>query len=209
MTSARFRRPASLSPAKADQIPGDVDPATRIELAHETAAAFLGGTKGAADVQLSGRIIDLIDAGGLADLSQLWRSCAANTLPGILALLVELREEVKRNTQGAAVSYSDGATTAQVHDAVAGVANPTGPNEIRVMLDALFSGAFAGDFGVALDRAAAFCHVWAVGTTFDADRADAHSDAHATQVTQRAAHIDRWAAAFEQAGRLWRAGLLD
>ena len=50
-----------------------------------------------------------------------------------------------------------------IDTAVAGAVIPTGPTEILALADEILRGAFRGDFGIALDRAAAFCRVTAAG----------------------------------------------
>lgn len=210
MNEPRFRRPASLSPAKQDQLLGDVDPSVRIEIAHASAAALIG-RRSADDVdpELAQRLVELIDAGELESLAEFWSASSPTTLPGTLWRLFELRQLVTTDPATSASHYTDGAGAAEVHDAVAGVAQPAGPQEIRRVLDALFSGAFMGDFGIALDRAEAFCRVLAVGTTHDADRAEPANPSRGGHLTKRADAVLRMAEDFNRSAALWRAGRLD
>lgn len=209
MAQNRFRRPAMLSPEQAEAIVGDEDPARRSEVAHTTAQAVVsGGREGADDPELIDRLITLVDRDGLDVVAEIWSQSPADTLPGALWRLYLLREWGSRDEDTIAERYRLGAHRAEVAGVVAGVANPLGPNEVRQMLDAVLSGVYRGDLGVALDRAASFLRVLATGSAMDADWIDETDEGDAQEVTRRAGSLLDTAADLERAAALSRAGRL-
>jgi hypothetical protein len=82
---------------------------------------------------------------------------------------------------------------------VAGV-DPPGPIEIKRVADEILRGVFDGDFAIALERAAAFCHVVASG------RADV---AEGTRELVQAGRLQDVAADLTACAHLWRAGTLE
>ena len=203
------RRPARLSPADADAIQGDIDPALRSEVAHTSAQAFVRGGRARPDPEIVERLVHVVETEGLDEIAALWSGSPADTLPGALWRLYLLREWVRADPVTVADRYGQAVAAVPVHNAVAGVVTPTGPKDVLVLADAVLSGVFAGDLAVALERGAAFCRVLAVGTTYDADRADFAEDDLATRMTMRASGLVRTAEELENAAALWRAGRLD
>ena len=98
---------------------------------------------------------------------------------------------------------------AQVSRVVSGVAEPMGAEEVRAMADTILSGAFEGEFDVALERFAAFCRVVALGETHHADSAEAASSARATELTRNARQLVLTAEDLEHSAEAWRRGELD
>jgi hypothetical protein len=96
-----------------------------------------------------------------------------------------------------------------VHHVVVGVVSPPGPEELRVVLDAVLSGVWTGDLDVALERGAAFCRVLATGAAFDADHLDHAPDDSSARLTRSAGSLVRTAEELEQAAHLWRSGSLE
>jgi hypothetical protein len=86
---------------------------------------------------------------------------------------------------------------------------PTGPEEITELADEILRGVFTGDFGVALDRAAAFCRICASGASSIADDADVIDDERAADYTARASRFATTADEFAACARLQRSGGLD
>jgi hypothetical protein len=102
-------------------------------------------------------------------------------------------------------AFDDGRHRAPVHEAVAGVAEPPGPVEVQDLADAILAGAFTGDLAVALERAAAFCHVVATGWAVQADDlAESGVD-----LTRQAGGLARTGTELEEAARRWRTGGLS
>lgn len=210
MTERRFRRPAMLSPAAADEIVGDIDPAVRSEAAHTTATAIVHGGRAASDdAELVERLVHLVDTEGLDTVAALWADSPADTLPGALWRLYLLREWTRRDPRTIAERYRLGLVRAEVAGAIAGVADTPGPEEIRTVADAVLSGVFQGELDVALERAGAFCRVLATGSAVDADAIASSDDDVATRVTRSAGALLDTAGQLEDAATLWRAGRLD
>lgn len=210
MTERRFRRPAMLSPAAADEIVGDIDPAVRSEAAHTTATAIVHGGRAASDdAELVERLVHLVDTEGLDTVAALWADSPADTLPGALWRLYLLREWTRRDPRTIAERYRLGLVRAEVAGAIAGVADTPGPEEIRTVADAVLSGVFQGELDVALERAGAFCRVLATGSAVDADAITSSDDDVATRVTRSAGALLDTAGQLEDAATLWRAGRLD
>jgi hypothetical protein len=206
----RPRRPAMLSPAQADELPGDLDPALRSEVAHTTASAIVHqGRRDGDDPELVARLVGLVEAEGLDVVAAMWADSPPRTLPGALWRLYVLREWVRRDPQTLSERYRLGVTAAPVHDAVAGVADPTGPGELRDMVDAVLSGVYTGDLAVALERAAAFCRVLATGAAFDADYLELADLSAAQRLTRGASSLVKTAEELEEAAGLWRGERLD
>ncbi|MGC0272019.1 hypothetical protein ACO0LV_03355 [Pseudactinotalea sp. Z1739] len=209
MEQHRFRRPAMLTPEQAEAIVGEEDPAARSEIAHTTAQAMVsGGREGAEDPELVERLIALVDTEGLEAVAEIWSQSPPDTLPGALWRLYLLREWGRRDPDTIAERFRLGANRAEVAGVVAGVADPVGPEEIRRMLDAVLSGVYRGDLGVALERAGSFLRVLATGSALDADWVETHDADTAQILTRRAGSLLDTAAELEEAASLHRAGRL-
>jgi len=199
-----------LSPIQADELPGDIDPALRSDIAHTTASAIVHqGRRGGDDPELVGRLVGLVEAEGLDVVAAMWADSPPRTLPGALWRLYVLREWVRRDPQTLAERYRLGVTVAPVHQVVAGVADPTGPGELRDMVDGVLSGVYTGDLAVALERGAAFCRVLATGAAFDADYLEGADASAAQRLTRGASSLVRTAEELEEAAGMWRTERLD
>lgn len=205
---ARPRRPALFGPAVMDTFLGGPDPAQRIEAAHLTAAALVSHGRSDSDPVLTARLVALADEHGLDEIAELWAARPAPTLPGALWRIYALRAGIRRDPVGMARAFDDGRHRAPVHEAVAGVAEPPGPVEVQDLADAVLAGAFTGDLAVALERAAAFCHVVATGWAVEADDLG-RQDAVAERLTRQAAGLARTGTELEAAARRWRTGELS
>jgi hypothetical protein len=161
------------------------------------------------DPELVARLVRLVEVEGLDAVAAMWADSPAGTLPGALWRLYVLREWVRRDPQTVAERYRLGVAAAPVHDAVAGVASPPGPDDVRAVADAVLSGVFAGDLAVALERGAAFCRVLATGAAFDADHLDHVDDRASLRMTRGASSLVRTADDLAEAAALWRADRLD
>ncbi|MHB1065259.1 MAG: hypothetical protein ACYC1Z_12355 [Georgenia sp.] len=204
------RRPAILDPAQAELIVGDEDPASRSEVAHTTASAIVhGGRAGAEDPELVQRLVTLVDTEGLDEIAALWHRSPPTTLPGTLWRLYLLREWVRRDPHTVADRYRLGLDRAEVAGAIAGVAGPPGPDDVRELCDRVLSGVFDGDLAVTLERAAAFLRVLATGSALHADWIEEDDDDLAFTVTRRAGALLSTAEEFEEAAGLYRAGRLS
>ncbi|MFT4109842.1 hypothetical protein [Propionicimonas sp.] len=194
----RPRRPSFQDPAALEALGQPSDPIAELHAAHETAAVLLRTGRAADDPAVTARLVALSDEIGLDTLADLWASRPARTLPGVLWRLYLLREWVSTDPHGAAREYAAGIRFTEPNHAVAGV-EPPGPDEVRRVADEILRGAFSGDFAVALERAAAFCHVVASG------RADVTVG---TRAVYQALRLQDMAGDLTASAALWRAGKL-
>lgn len=192
------RRPAFRDPAALEALGQPSDPIAELHAAHETAAVLLHTGRAADDPAVTSRLVALADDIGLATLADLWASRPARTLPGALWRLYLLREWVGTDPDGVAREYAAGIRFTEPNHAVAG-AEPPGPDEVRRVADEILRGVFSGDFAVALERAAAFCHVVASG------RADV---TEGTRAVLQAGRLQAMAGDLAASAKLWRSGEL-
>lgn len=184
-------------------------PAEVTEIAHQTAAVLVGTGRAADDSHVTARLVALVDDVGLTAVADLWALRPARSLPGALWRLYALREWVRRSPVEASRQYAAGQPYADVARAVAGAADPPGPDELRELADRILAGVFDGDLDVALERAAAFCAVIAAGRADLAnDREDSDPD-EAKVLTSTGVAMQRTSADLLACAALWRAGQLD
>jgi hypothetical protein len=174
---------------------GHGDPYARLELAHATAAAVVEAGR-AEHGQPTEQFIRLVDEVGLDTLSELWRDAAADSLPGALWALYLLQTWCDRQGEAVSRAYRAGRVYAPVDEVVAGVPDDVTPEAVQQLADAVLTGAYEGDFDVALERAAAFFRVVATG------REELGED------TELAARNLDTALALQRAAAGWRAGTL-
>ena len=184
------------------------DPAQVTEIAHQTAAVLVGTGRAADDPELTARLVGLVDELGLSTVAELWADRPARSLPGALWRLYALREWVQRDPEEASADYAEGIRFTDVNHAVAGVAEPPGPDELRALTDAILRGVFDGDLAVALQRAAAFCRVVAAGRAERAHATDMSDPEAAAAQTRRAASMLGTGEDLAAAAHLWRRGEL-
>ncbi len=196
--SSSFRRPALPGDALFEALPGDQDPAQRAEAGARVAWLLVRGARNSDDVRVVGRLVRLADDHGLEVLAQLWREAPAESLAGVLWRLYLLRTWVHREPSRAAREFDTGREYAPVHEVVAGVGVPPGPDEVCALVDNLLRGLATGDLAVTLDRAAAFARVVATGR--------AHLPVDRPESTRTAARLVATAEQLELAGRLERSG---
>src|SRR5690625_5358353 len=102
-----------LTDERAERIIGDVDPSTRSDVAHMTAAAILsaGRAKGEDD-EVVRRLVTLIDTEGVDIVAGMWADSPAPTLPGILWRLYLLRAGAEQDGATRASDFRLGAQRA-------------------------------------------------------------------------------------------------
>ncbi|WP_243640498.1 hypothetical protein [Nocardioides jejuensis] len=140
-----------------------VDPAAVTEAAEVAAAVLVRGARAAGDEVTAQRVLTLADTEGMETLAELWSHAPAHTLAGCLWRLYLLRGWVHTAPLSAAEEYDAGHRVAEVARVVAGVEEPPGPDEVRLMVDDVLRGIVRTDFADVLLRAAAFARVVAVG----------------------------------------------
>jgi len=174
-------------------------PQTRAEIAAATAALLVrAGREGAA---ADDRLVDLAARVGLGTLAELWREAEPVSLPGALWALYVLRQWCRTRTEEVVLLWRAGEPLAPADAVVAGVAPLADADSVARMADDVLTGAYRGDFAVALERAAALFRVLAAGRRDLAGSADADE-------LGRAERNERAAADLGAAARLWRVDAL-
>jgi hypothetical protein len=205
-----FHKPTQYSGDKFDTYEGGEDPAQIHRVAHETAHALVNRARENDDPAVLERLIAYTDEHGIDAIAELWARSNARSLPGALWRIYLLRLLIRQDPAGTSQLFQRGSEVLQTIDtAVAGAPMPTGPEEITALADDILRGAFVGDFGVALDRAAAFCRICAAGATSIADDADPINPERATELTARADRFALTAEELSACARLQRSEQLD
>lgn len=205
----RPHKPKPFAPLDFEGFTGGADPARVSEAAHLAAQALVRHGRQSTDPEVTERLVKLADRQGLDAIAEMWAESPARSLPGALWRLYALRTATRQNPERMAAFFKAGKDVAEVSKAVAGVAEPPGADEVTKMADTILSGAFDGDFDVALDRSAAFCRVVALGQTHHADAAEASNEHHASKLTQSSHRLVKTAEDLEAAAAAWRRGELD
>lgn len=169
-------------------------------LAHNSAAAFLRRVRASDDPALASRIVEYAQVHGVDDVAELWSEAAADTLPGAMWRLYLLRHVVASDGKLAGLRFRQGVGASSERDiVVAGAPDAPSPDEVVELANTIFRGAFAGDFAVALHRAAAFSRIQSAGA------ADLGSDEERRASERFAA----FAQELERAASLWLRGRLN
>lgn len=205
----RVHKPLPFAPVDFEPFTGGTDPARVSEAAHLAAQALVHHGRKNDDPTITRRLVKLADQQGLESIAELWAESPAKSLPGALWRLYALRAATVKNPEQMGVFFRAGQETAQVSKVVAGVAGPPGAEEIKTMADAILSGAFDGDFDVALERSAAFCRVVALGQAKLADDREHANEEHAAKMTRNSHLLVKTAEDLESAAAAWRNGELD
>lgn len=205
-----FHKPTQFSGAKFESMLGGEDPATISRVAHETALALLARVRDSADDGVVERLVAFTDDHGIDAVAELWARASPRSLPGALWRIYLIRALIRQDPVGTSFLYQRGTELLSTIDpVVAGATAPTGPDEIIALADEILRGLFQGDFGIALDRAAAFCRISAVGAADVADAAELTDPARGTTLTTRALRLSTTAAELVDCARLWRKGSLE
>ena len=200
----RHRRPSFPGASHFETLRGDDDPAVRSEAADRCATLLVRGARDLDDEAMIDRVVSLADSEGIETLADLWASSPADSLAGCLWRLYLLRSWVYADPAVAAREFDAGRRHTPVHEVVAGVVEPPGPDEVRHLVDLVLSGVVRGDFADTLYRAAAFSRVAAAGRAhIGASNATTsyHSDLSAAKLVTMAEQLEK-AAKLEIDGRL-------
>ena len=181
-----FHRPTRFSNDWFERVEGDVDPVLRLQLASETAQALLARVRSGADPDVVERILRVASEDGIDTVAELWSHARAHSLPGTLWRVHLLHALVSQRADEAARLYQLGA------DAL--------PTAAPVV---------AGDFAMALERAAAFATVTAAGAIEAAHLDESTHPERAGERTRLAARLTDIAGDLRVCARLWRADDLD
>ncbi len=139
------------------------DPAKIAEAADRTATLIVRGAHGPEQEEIGERLLHLAETEGIETIAELWSGAAADSLAGCLWRLFLLRQWVYADPLGVSRQFDAGRLHAPVAGAVAGVADPPGPEELKAMVDQVLRGIAVSDFADVLFRAAAFARVVATG----------------------------------------------
>jgi hypothetical protein len=159
----RHHRPALPGPGAFASLPGEDDPAVRSEAADRCATLLVRGARDSTDEAVVARVVTLAETEGLETLADLWSGSPADSLAGCLWRLYLLRTWVYADPAAAAAEFEAGRRHAPVHEVVAGVVEPPGPEEVRRLTEQVLRGVARGDFADTLFRAAAFARVTSAG----------------------------------------------
>ncbi len=190
-----------------EDLVGDVDPSARSEAADRCATLLVRGAHGTDDEEVVARVIRLADTEGLDTLADLWSGSPADSLAGCLWRLYLLRTWVYADPEAAAREFDAGRRRTPVHEVVAGVVDPPGPDEVRSLADLVLRGVARGDFADTLWRAAAFARVVSAGragadpSADPSGRAAYHADLSAAKLLTMAEQLEH-AARMEADGQL-------
>src|SRR3954453_22080450 len=141
----RHHRPLLPGAGRFETLGGDDDPAVRSEAADRCATLLVRGAHDIGDEQVVSRVVHLAETEGLDTLADLWSGSPADSLAGCLWRLYLLRSWVYADPAAAAREFDAGRRTAQVAQVVAGGAPPTGPEEVKTMVDQVLRGIAASD----------------------------------------------------------------
>ncbi len=174
-------------------------------IAHATASALLTRVRDEPTDAVIERLVTFTDQHGIDTIAELWSHSPARSLPGTLWRLYLLQLMVRGDAPTAALLYERGrASLRSVDEVVAGAPSPAGPDELAALVDEILRGVFAGDFAIALERAASFCRVQAAGAAGLADDYDQTEPERATAFTTRALRLDAYADDLTACAGLWR-----
>lgn len=206
--TVRHHRPRPFAPEQFAPFEGGPDPAETAEGAAMLARALVAGGQAGVDQETVGRLVGLVEDAGIDTVAELWADAPAASLGGALWRLYALRTATTRHGRLWASWYRSG-HDAHVARAIAGAIEPPGARELQLLTDHILTGAFTGDFGVALERAAAYCRVVCLGQAHHAEALDAAHPQQATALLSQAKRLLGTAEELEAAARAWRDGTLD
>lgn len=188
-----------------DQLDGGVDPEVVSQAAHSSAWALLSQGRANCDPSVTARLVDFTDHYGLDAIAEMWAEAPGVSLPGALWRIYALRDTVRRNPETISRYYHLGQDNAEVSRVVAGVADPPGADELCRTIDLILTGAYTGEFDVALERFGAFCRVVALGQAVAADHADVVVQAVGEEGRRRAGEFESTPGSTTAGNRLTRA----
>jgi hypothetical protein len=184
---------------------GGSAPESRAEIAAATAAVLVRvGREASGDPhEQNAKLVALADRIGLDTLAELWRDADPVSLPGALWALYLLRQWCRSSADEVGRLWRAGEPIAAADAVVAGVADYVDVDSVTRVADDVLSGAYRGDFAVALERAAALFRVIAAGR-----RELAGADERGAVERTLADRNERAAADLSSAARLWRSDAL-
>lgn len=162
-STPRHHKPVVFGPEKFSNHLGGTDPAVISAAAHESAHAILSKARAQHDPAVIARLVEFTDHYGLETIAEMWSQAAGISTPGALWRMYALRHTIRKNPALISHYYNLGMESDHVSRVVSGVADPPTEHEIITTVDAILTGAYTGEFDVALERFAAFCRLIALG----------------------------------------------
>jgi hypothetical protein len=190
VTQRPHHRPLTPGDRFFEAIESEQDPIRVAEAADRAALLLVRGAREAGDDEVAERVLHLADSEGIEAIAEAWAGRPADSVAGCLWRLYLLRSWVYADPVAVAREFDAGRARAEVHDVVAGVADPPGPDELRTMVDQVLRGIVVSDFADVLLRAAAFARVVATGRAA-LDDVDAAAAARIQQVADQLDHAAR------------------
>jgi hypothetical protein len=197
-----------------------MDPEQISELSHTSAASLLDRVHHTQDPQIVQRVLSLIDREGIDIVAELWSRSEPDSLPGILWRLYTLRTWMHRNRESISMLWRAGEPVDTAASAIVGINQAPTASDIAKTADSILSGAFTGDFAVALERACVFCEVIATGLSSEAERRGKESigrealgaasgDPRVAAMLKTSRKLSGTAEDFKHGASLWRRGRLE
>lgn len=208
-TAPTPRRPAMLSPGRAESIVGDEDPASASALAHSSAWALLGVGDEDFTAQAIARLRELVRSAGVDTIAHLWSRSPEFTLPGALWRLYLFAQWCRRDLPYAQAQYEAGVEA----PIVPGLEHPIAARPLESILDeaeSLLRGDLTDDeLDRVLAQAAIALRLLAAGEGADGAWITDPTDPLAHQVTTRARAFLRTGEELDRACREAAVGALD
>ena len=222
--SPRPARPGQLDQAIAEGLASDVDPERLREVAHTTAWALLSKVHKTDDPAIVERVLTLVDREGVDVIAELWSKAEPDSLPGVLWRLYLLRSWMRKQRDTIARLWRLGEPIATSASAIAGVDSAPTEDDIARTADSILTGAFRGDFAVALTRTSVFVGIVALGLRVEARELTQQANLNpvgsaaeqskrwrtqAAQLLHTAANLNITSKDFKHGAALWRRGKLE
>ncbi len=209
MSSRDFHRPAQFAGHEFEAFQGGDDPAVMHRVAHESASALLARVRQDPTPEILDRLVAFTDSNGIDALAELWAGATPHSLPGALWRIYLARAVIRANPDDITYLFERGvAVLSTIDPVVVGAPAPATPEEIVELADVILRGVFDGDFGLALERGAAFCRIAAAGSTSVADDVDVIEPDRSGEFTRRALRFSELATDLSACAGLWRDGSL-
>jgi hypothetical protein len=140
-------------------------PERKAGIARDTALLILGRTTDTPlPKDLTSRVKNFIDHGGLDDIAHLWADAEPISLAGALWRLYRVRNQIQQQPEDIARLVAIGHDALDTIDpVVAGLTDPITPEGILTLIDSVFFGAFEGELAEALTRVGALAKLVARG----------------------------------------------
>ncbi|WP_123507033.1 DNA-directed RNA polymerase subunit beta [Frondihabitans sp. PhB188] len=205
-----FHRPTQFAGHEFEAFQGGDDPAVMHRVAHESAAALLARVRNDPTPEILDRLVAFTDSHGIDALAELWAGATPHSLPGALWRIYLLRAVIRQSPDDITYLFERGSRiSATIDPIVAGAPMPASPEEILELADRILRGVFEGDFGLALERGAAFARLAASGAASVADDLDVIEPDRSVELTRRALRLTELATDLHACSARWRDGSLD